>query len=90
MANFRTISYIEGVSLLLLLFVAMPVKYLGGYPFAVTVMGWIHGVLFIGFVAMATHCAQKNKWSNRFYSAVMLAGIIPLGFFWLDRKLKRL
>lgn len=90
MSNFRAISYIEGVSLLLLLCVAMPVKYLGGYPFAVTVMGWIHGILFIVFVVMATQCAQQHRWSNRFYYAVMLAGIMPFGFFWLDRKLKQL
>lgn len=86
---FRVVSYVEGVSLLLLLFVAMPAKYLGGYPLAVTVMGWIHGVLFIAYVAAASQCAQRLEWSERFSYIVLLAGVLPFGCFVLDRKLRR-
>ena len=46
----RTLAMIEGASFLVLLFVAMPLKYFAGVPMAVKVVGWIHGVLFAAVV----------------------------------------
>lgn len=89
MPNFRQISYLEGLTLLLLLFVAMPAKYMAGFPLAVTVVGWVHGMLFIAYVASATSAASRFNWSSRFYYLVMIASVIPFGCFFLDRKLKQ-
>lgn len=89
MPNFRQISFLEGLTLLLLFFVAMPAKYMAGFPMAVTVVGWIHGILFIAYVASATAAASRFNWTSRFFYLVMIASLIPFGCFFLDRKLKQ-
>ena len=48
-SRFRLISFIEGISFLILVFIAMPLKYLAGIPLAVKIVGMAHGVLFILF-----------------------------------------
>lgn len=87
-ARVRTIGRMEAVSFLLLLGVAMPLKYLAGQPMAVTIVGWIHGTLFIA-LAMVTFAA----WTNRQLSfgqacLVAIASLIPCGPFLIDRKLR--
>ena len=61
--NFRAISLIEGISYLVLLFVSMPLKYFGGFPKAVTVNGWIHGILFVAFMYFIFIVWEKCAWS---------------------------
>ncbi len=84
-ALFRKIAKTEGISFLLLLFVAMPLKYFAGFPLAVTIVGAIHGVLFIAFCIwlFLVHVEYKKKisWSLKAF----LASIIPFGTIYLDR-----
>jgi integral membrane protein len=84
---FRTISYIEGLSFLLLLGIAMPLKYMFEMPMPVTVTGWIHGILFILYFVVLAYVMFVEKWS--FVKAVIaaIASVIPFGPFIFDAKL---
>ncbi len=87
--KFRLISLVEGVSFLLLLFVAMPLKYQMGMPQAVTIMGWAHGLLFMVYVSMAMSLGSRQGWSGMFSTLVILAGMIPFACFVLEKWLKK-
>lgn len=87
--KFRLVSLLEGVSFLLLLFVAMPLKYQMGVPQAVTVMGWAHGLLFIAYVSMAMNLSNRQGWSGMFSTMVVLAGMVPFACFFLEKRLKK-
>ena len=82
---FRKIAFIEGVSFLLLLFIAMPLKYFADLPMPVTVVGGLHGFLFVAFIimALASMTAYKKNWSWLIKS--FIASIIPFGTFWMDQ-----
>lgn len=84
--TFTFVARAEGVSLLLLLFIAMPLKYIWDYPEAVEVIGMIHGVLFIAYVAWAIWVYLTLKWSIKILSLVILASIIPFGTFYVENK----
>ncbi len=87
--TFRIVSLLEGCSFLLLLFVAMPAKYYLGYPQGVSLMGWVHGFLFMAYMYYAMAVAQRQNWSSGFSGLVMLAGFLPFACFVLERRLKK-
>ena len=84
----RIIGLIEGVSFLILLGVAMPLKYFAGLPQAVTLVGWIHGLLFITFCIALTQAHQEAKWSIGRSAAVLIAALLPFGPFVIDKRLR--
>ncbi len=84
----RTIGLIEGVSFLLLLGVAMPMKYFAGVPQAVTVAGWLHGLLFMAFCIALTQAHQDANWSPWRSGTVLIAALLPFGPFVIDKKLR--
>jgi integral membrane protein len=86
---FRIIAITEGISFLLLLFIAMPLKYYAGIPEVVKVVGWVHGILFIGYVALLLICIQPLKWNFFKVAVAFIASLIPFGTFFLDKELKR-
>ena len=83
----RQVSRIEGVSTLVLFGIAMPLKYFAGMPRAVTVVGSIHGALFVGLVAMFVVAVGRGPISLRGALTGMLAAVFPFGPFWFDRHL---
>ena len=85
----RAIGLVEGISFLLLLGIAMPLKYLAGMPQAVTVVGWLHDMLFIMFCIALTQAHQEAKWNARQTGAVLLAALLPFGPFVIDGRLRR-
>ena len=85
----RAIGFIEGVSFLLLLGVAMPLKYFAGMPQAVTAAGWLHGILFISFCIALTQAHQDANWSPWRSGTVLIAALLPFGPFAIDKKLRR-
>lgn len=87
-SKFRLVSLAEGGSFLLLLFVAMPLKYGMDLPLAVTIMGWVHGVLFMVYLYFAMGCSAKYNWTERFTGLTLLAGVTPFACFFLDRHLR--
>ena len=87
-ARLRTIGFLEGSSMLLLLFIAMPVKYLLDEPALVRSVGMVHGVLFLLFVVYTLGIAMTEKWSFwRITWKVLLASVIPFGTFYVDKKI---
>ncbi len=59
---FRKIAFAEGVSFLVLLLIAMPLKYMADLPITVTIVGGLHGILFVAFVVLA--CQVKNEYNK--------------------------
>jgi integral membrane protein len=84
----RVVGVLEGVSYLVLLGVAMPLKYFAGQPEAVTVIGWLHGALFVAFVAALTHTMLVRRWPMSRTAGAFIASLVPFGTFVLDRRLR--
>jgi integral membrane protein len=84
----RIVGMLEGVSLLILIFIAVPMKYYFGNPIGSEIVGPIHGVLFLLFIFYTFSVAMEQKW--KFWSTtwkVLLACVIPFGTFYVDRKI---
>lgn len=86
--NFRLMGLIEGYSYLILLFIAMPLKYLAGYPIYVKVAGMTHGVLFILFCLLLLKALDDAKWSHKESILFFAASLIPFGTFFTDKNVK--
>lgn len=86
MKLFRFIAFLEGLSYLLLLFVATPVKYILDDPTYVKLLGMPHGVLFMAYIVFSVFMSFKQKWSIKVLLVVLLASIIPFGTFYVDKK----
>jgi integral membrane protein len=87
-ASFRLVALLEGISFILLLFVAMPLKYMYGMPEAVKIVGMTHGILFIGYLTLQTMAAMEHEWNLKTNAIFFLASLIPFGTFVTDRRLK--
>ena len=85
--NFSLINSIEGYSYLLLLFVAMPLKYLAGFAIAVKIVGMIHGILFIAFCLLLVQAWQEAKWDFKENIIFFIASLIPFGTFFTKKKI---
>ena len=85
---FRKLSLIEGISLLVLLFIAMPAKYSFGYLDMIYPVGMTHGILWSAYVIGSLVLSHKQNWSIGFWLLVLFASIIPFACFLLDKKLK--
>jgi len=88
--RFRFISYIEGLSYLVLLFIAMPIKYLGDNPYPVKIIGMAHGILFILFMIFLFESMRKYSWENRFSIRLFVYSILPFGSFVIEKKIKKI
>ncbi len=85
----RKAGIAEGISFLVLMGIAMPLKYFFQQPMAVSVFGWIHGVLFILFIFLAwEYKTDKNK-SMGWFAAAFAAALLPAGTFFFDKRLKK-
>ena len=83
---FRIISFLEGVSYLLLLFVAVPIKYFQGDVSYVKMLGMPHGVLFMLYLVLAVVLKKEMRWNMKTLGIVSLASIVPFGTFYVDKK----
>jgi integral membrane protein len=81
---FRQVAFAEGVSYLVLLFIAMPLKYFAAMPMAVTIVGGLHGFLFVAFIALAILVMRVYKLSFYWLIKSFIASIIPFGTFYMD------
>lgn len=86
----RVVGFLEGISFLLLLFVAMPMKYIFDNPILVKYVGMGHGVLFILFLIVLFVVCEKQKWSLKMFILGLIASILPFGPFVFDAKIKKL
>lgn len=87
--NLRILAMLEGTSLILLLFVAMPLKYRYGIPEATKIVGMLHGILFLSFVSMLTTVTSQGKLPDKFSLIGMLAAFVPFGTWIFERKVIR-
>jgi integral membrane protein len=86
--RFRRVAYVEGISYVALLFIAMPLKYFAGFPIAVRVVGLVHGLLFIAYVVTLWLAASEARWSFKKSAVAFLASLIPFATFPLEKHLR--
>lgn len=83
---FRLITFLEGLSYILLLFIAVPLKYGGGDDSLVKLLGMPHGILFMLYLALAYYLKDSYEWKWWETAIIFLASIVPFGTFYVDRK----
>jgi integral membrane protein len=86
---FRKVAFAEGISFLVLLGIAMPLKYFADMPMAVTVVGGLHGILFVGFIALAYMVKEQHNKKFSWLMKAGLASILPFGTFIADKEWKK-
>ena len=85
----RVAALVEGVSFLVLLGVAMPLKYAAGMPGAVKVVGWLHGVLFVAFCVFLAVALFAARWPVGRAALVFVGALVPFGPMLLEPRMKR-
>jgi len=85
----RIIGIAEGISYLILLGIAMPLKYFFGFPLAVKYTGWAHGALFMLFILAVLLAIKPMKWNLLSVLVALASSIIPFGTFMLDKQLRK-
>jgi integral membrane protein len=84
----RIVGFLEGISLLVLVFIAVPLKHLLGEPWLTKIFGSAHGVLFLFFVFCTFSAATEQKWKFMTITwKILLASVIPFGTFYVDAKI---
>jgi integral membrane protein len=89
LGRLRIVGWWEGISFLVLLGVAMPLKYFADWPLPVRVVGMAHGVLFIAYVWAAIQAALDRNWTWKRTALVLIASLLPAGPFVVDAKMLR-
>ncbi len=87
--RFRVISFVEGLSYLILVFIAMPLKYLADYPIAVKVAGMTHGILFILFFIALFMASKRYNWKFLSFQ-LFVYSLIPFGFLLIDKIIMKI
>jgi len=85
-SSFRIVSYLEGISYLLLLFAGVPLKYFGDNEILVKALGMPHGLLFIAYILLSFFVRPKFNWSHKDFFFILIASIVPFGTFFVDKK----
>ena len=83
---FRIIVFLEGLSYILLLFLAMPIKYQMGDVTYVKILGMPHGLFFMAYIFLAIYLRPQYDWDTKTFILVLVASIIPFGTLYVDRK----
>lgn len=89
LGRFRMTAIAEGISFIVLLFIAMPLKYMAGDPRAVLYVGWVHGLLFMIYILTLIIVAIKLEWKFKKTAFAFLASLMPFGTFIMDKSLKK-
>lgn len=82
---FRIVAFLEGVSYILLLGIATPIKYFADDPQYVKMLGMPHGILFIVYIIFAIMLRPELKWNRSTFIKVLAASLIPFGTFYIDK-----
>lgn len=88
-SRLRMAGIAEGISYLILLFIAMPIKYMVGNPEAVWYVGWVHGLLFMLFILALITVKINMEWNFKRTLVAFLAALLPFGTFILDKSLRK-
>ncbi|MDB6003963.1 MAG: hypothetical protein JWR15_950 [Prosthecobacter sp.] len=84
----RTVTLLEAISFLILLLVAMPLKYAWGMPVAVKIVGMTHGVLFVLFCIALYRVMMQTNWPFKRAALVFIASLLPFAPFFIDRRMR--
>ncbi|GAA3935295.1 DUF3817 domain-containing protein [Litoribacillus peritrichatus] len=87
--SFRMISLIEGLSLVALVCIAMPAKYMFNNPSLVPYVGMTHGVLWLIYLVMSLSASHNAKWSVGYWLFTLVLSVVPFGFIVLELQLKK-
>lgn len=85
----RLTGLAEGTSFLILLLIAMPLKYMAGIPEPVKIIGWVHGLLFMLYIMALINVRLSHKWSFIRLFLAFVASLVPFGTFILDSSLRK-
>ena len=83
---YRLTAFLEGVSYILLLFIAVPIKYLLNEALFVKILGMPHGILFIIYILFSIIAKIKYNWNFRKFLVISIASLVPFGTFYIDKK----
>ena len=83
---FRLTAFLEGVSYILLLFIAVPIKYLLNEALYVKILGMPHGILFIAYILFSIIAKIKYNWNFKKFLVISIASLVPFGTFYIDNK----
>lgn len=83
--KFRLINKIEGYSFLILLFIAMPLKYMAGIPMATKIVGMTHGLLVFAFIYQLIQATDEVKFTTKELVTIVIASLLPFGSFYNDK-----
>jgi integral membrane protein len=86
LTRYRVMAYVVGVMLLVLVFVAVPLRYAAGIPEVSRVVSPIHGFLYIVYLVAGFDLALKARWTAKGTVLVLLAGVVPFLSFWAERR----
>lgn len=86
LGRLRIVAFLEGISFLVLLGIAMPLKYLASNPEPVRIVGMIHGILFIAYVIFLVLTHVEHRWSFGKSTLAFIASFVPFGTFYADKK----
>lgn len=89
LGRFRLVAISEGISYMLLLFIAMPLKYMAGIPDAVKYTGWVHGILFMLYILALISVKVDRNWSFPKTALAFVISLIPFAAFIFDKYLRR-
>ena len=87
--KFRLVNKIEGISFIILLFIAMPLKYSFGYPMATKIVGMAHGLLVFAFIYQIIEAKKEDGFSLKETGLYSILSLIPFGSFYTDKLLAR-
>ncbi|WP_308123383.1 DUF3817 domain-containing protein [Modestobacter marinus] len=86
LTRYRVMSYVVGVMLLVLVLVAVPLRYASGIPEVSKVVSPVHGFLYMVYLVAAFDLALKARWTAKGTVLVLLAGVVPFLSFWAERR----
>lgn len=89
LGRLRLIGFAEGISYLILLFIAMPLKYIWDQPAMVRTCGSIHGLLFVLYVMFILICKIEHRWDLKKSAILLFISMVPFGNFYADRRYLR-
>ena len=90
LGRLRLVSYMEGISLLVLAGIAVPLKYWGGDPVLVRIIGPVHGILFLLFIVLTLSVGVERQWSfTKTTVKILISCFIPFATFYIDRHILR-
>lgn len=90
LGQLRIAGILDGISLVVLLFIAMPLKYWMDIPMAVTIVGSVHGFIFVSYVLVILYVQIRLKWNIIWSMLALAVAFIPFGNFIYDWQLKKM